>query len=95
MSEEEEQRIHNILSTARQESACEIRDLVGGDVQREVSRLQNVYFRIRHVAVIRLGLRLIKGQVVLPPKNQKARLGLLHPCLPLWIRIDVRAIVVE
>ena len=32
---------------------------------------------------------------MLAPQNQKPGLGLLYPCLPLWIGIDIRAVVIK
>ena len=60
-----------------------------------MARIEDVNFGPRHVAAIGLWLRKLERQFVLAPKDEKVRLLLAHPCLPLGIRLDTRAVVIE
>src|ERR1700704_4225139 len=57
--------------------------------------IEDMDFGLRHVAAIILRFRKLEGQVVFAPKDEKPRLLLAHPCLPLGVGVDVRAVVVE
>src|SRR5579862_228081 len=60
-----------------------------------MARIKNVYFGLWHVAAISLRFRKLERQVVLAPQDEKTRLLLAHPRLPLRVVVDVRAVVVE
>jgi len=84
-----------ILPAVRHETANEIRDFIGGCVQREVPRIKDVNLSLWNVAAVRLWLSQIKRQIVFSPHHQQARLGPLHPGLPPRIGIHIGAVVVE
>src|SRR5207244_13482213 len=67
------------------------RNLVGLGIEREMPGIENMYYRLRHIFAIALRLAGIKSQIVLAPNHQHARLFLMHPPLPLGIRVDVGA----
>ena len=77
------------------EAPDELRNLIRCGVEREMARLEQVDFGLRHVAAIGLRFRKLEGQVVLPPEDQEPRLLLAHPGLPLGVGVHVRAVVVE
>src|SRR5712692_6824717 len=77
------------------EASDELRDLIGGGIEREMTRVEDVDLGLWHIAAISLGLRKLERQVVLAPENEKPRLLLAHPGLPLGVGIDVRAVIVE
>src|SRR5271156_5868520 len=57
--------------------------------------VDDVYFRLGHVAAIRFGLGGIEGRFVFSPDDQQARLIFLHPGLPAGIGGDIGAVIVE
>src|SRR2546430_13214349 len=57
--------------------------------------VEHVHLSLRHIAAIGFRLRKLERLIILPPDNQQARLLLAHPPLPLRVRVDVRAVVVE
>ena len=57
--------------------------------------IQHVHSRIRHVLAIAFRFARIKGEIVPAPDHQKLRLRLLHPRLPLRVRVHVRTVVIE
>jgi hypothetical protein len=77
------------------EVADEGGDFVGLSVEREVASIKDVDFRAGHVFAIALGLAGIEGEIVFAPDDEEPGLCFLHPCLPLWIGVDVGAVVVE
>src|SRR5258706_9222262 len=83
------------VETQAHEIADELGNALGSRIEREVTRVENVDFGVRHVAAIGFGFRKLEGQVVLPPEDEQPRLLLAHPRLPLRIVVDVRAVVVE
>src|SRR5580658_10852458 len=77
------------------EISNELRNLIGGGIEREMPSIDDVHFGLRHVAAIGFRLRWIERKLILAPDHEQARLLLAHPRLPLWISIDIRAVVVE
>src|SRR5882762_4202276 len=77
------------------EIANELRNAVRRGIEREMTRIQNVDFGIRHVAAIGFRFRKLEGKVVSAPEDEKPRLVFAHPGLPLGIRVYVCAVVVE
>ena len=75
--------------------ANQTRNLVCLGIQREVSRVEYVDLRFRHVHAVPFRLAGIEREVVLAPDDQEPWLRLLQPCLPLRISGDVRAVVIE
>ena len=73
----------------------ELRDLIRSPIEREMARIEDMDFGLRHVAAIGLGFRKLEGKVVFAPEDEKPRLPLAHPNLPLGVGVDVRAVVVE
>jgi hypothetical protein len=71
------------------------RDLVCLGIKREVSCVEDVNFRLWYILAVAFRFAEIEREVVLAPKNQKFWLRLLEPCLPLWISIDIRTVVIE
>lgn len=51
------------------EPANEIRDLVRLRIERKVTGIKHLHFRIRHIIAIALRLARIKGQIVLSPND--------------------------
>src|ERR1700730_10387607 len=70
-------------------------DFICRRIDGKMTGIKNMNFSVRHVLAITLRFAEIKRQIVLTPDNQQARLHLAHPCLPLRVGIDVRAVVVE
>src|SRR6267143_1655538 len=60
-----------------------------------MTRIEDVEFGLRHVAAIGLWFRKLERNVVFAPEDEKPRLLLAHPSLPLGVGVDVRAVVVE
>src|SRR5882724_2680614 len=81
--------------TLLHEAPDELRNLIRGGIEREMTRIQNMDFGLRHVAAIGLRFRKLERQVVSAPKDEKARLLLAHPSLPLGVGVDVCAVVVK
>src|SRR6266850_3327395 len=77
------------------ETPDELCNLIRSSIQREVTRVENVDFGLRHVAAIRFRLRELEREVVFAPEDEKPRLPLAYPSLPLGVGVDVRAVVVE
>ena len=73
----------------------ELRDLIRRRIQCEVARIEDVDFGLRHVAAIGLRFRKLERQIVFAPNDEKPRLLVSHPSLPLRVSVDVRAVVVE
>src|SRR5438270_7345021 len=57
--------------------------------------IENVNFGLRYVFAVAFRFPKVEGEVILTPDHQQPRLLRAHPSLPLWVGIDVRAIVVE
>lgn len=70
-------------------------NLIGFGVQREVACVQDIDLSIRYILAVALRLTKIERKIVLAPEHQELGLRLLHPRLPLRIRIDIRAVVKE
>src|SRR5713226_3460991 len=77
------------------EAPDELRNLIRCGIEREMTRIEDMEFGLRHVAAIGLRFRKLERQVVFAPEDQKPRLLLAHPSLPLGVGVDVRAVVVE
>src|SRR6266404_5273131 len=77
------------------EAPDELRNLIRCGIEREMTRVQNVDFGLRHVMSIGLRFRKLERQVVFAPEDEKARLLLAHPSLPLGVGVDIRAVVVK
>src|SRR5215467_167990 len=71
------------------------RHLIGFGIQREVAGVEDRDPRVRHVLAIPFRLAEIERGIMLAPEDQQLGLRLLEPGLPLGIRRDVRAVVVE
>ena len=70
-------------------------DFVSCGVEGEMACVENVHVGGRHVASLGLRLGRLERQVVFAPEDEKPRLLLAHPGLPLGVGRDIRAIVVE
>ena len=57
--------------------------------------VKNVDFGFRYVLTIAFRLTGLEREIILPPKDEQARLLLAHPSLPLRVCVHVRSIVVE
>src|SRR3989441_13271901 len=77
------------------EAPDELRNLIRCGIEREMTRIEYVDFGLRQVAAIGLRFRKLERQVVFAPEDEKSRLLLAHPSLPLGVGVDVRAVVVE
>src|ERR1044072_2796958 len=77
------------------ELAQQRRNLICFGIKREVSCVQNSDLRVGDVFAVTFGLADIERRIVLAPEDQKLWPGLLQPGLPLGIRSDIRAVVVE
>ena len=77
------------------EAPDELRNLIRCGIEREMARIEDVDFGHRHVAAIGLRFRKLERQVVFAPEDEKPRLLLTHPSLPLEVGVDIRAVVVE
>ena len=77
------------------EASDELSDLIGGGIEREMSRLEDMDFGLRHVAPIGLWFRRLERQVVFAPEDKQRRLAVAHPGLPLGIGVEVCAVIVE
>src|SRR5262245_7038548 len=87
---------HHQSSTRRTEKASnQGGDLVCGRVQCEMTGVEHVNVSVGHIVAIGLWLRELEPAIISAPDHQQARLLLTQPCLPLWVGVDVRAIVVE
>src|ERR1700722_17783433 len=71
------------------------RDFVRRRIQCKVTGVENVDLRGRYVAAIGLRLRGFERRVVFAPKHEKPWQVTGHPRLPLGIRLNIRAVVVE
>src|SRR5437870_2052771 len=60
-----------------------------------MSGIENVNFGLRYVLAIAFRLAGIEREIVLAPDDENLRLRLLHPRLPLRIRVDVSPVIVE
>ena len=77
------------------EAPDELGNLIRRGIEREMTRIEDVDFGLRHVAAIGLRFRKLERQVVFVPEDEQPRLLLAHPSLPLGVGVDVRAVVVE
>jgi len=77
------------------EALDEQRNLIRCGIEREMTRIEDVEFSLRHVAAMGFRFRKLETQAVFPPEDEKPRLLLAHPSLPLGVGVDVRAVVVE
>src|SRR6266567_6481336 len=84
-----------LLFIRRHEGPDELRNLIRCSIEREMARIKDVDFGLRHVAAIGLRFRKLERQVVFAPEDEKLRLLLAHPSLPLGVSVDVCAVVVE
>ena len=57
--------------------------------------VEYVDLRVRYVLAVAFRLSEVEREIVPAPEHQQPWLRFLYPFLPLWIGIDVRAIVVE
>src|SRR3954462_12846694 len=73
----------------------ELRNLIRSGVEREMARIEDVDFGFRHIFVVTFRFSEIEREIVLTPNHEQTWLGLLHPCLPFWVGVDVRSIIVE
>ena len=73
----------------------QFRDLIRRGIEREVTSVENVDPSARHISPIRLRLRQLEREIVFAPDYQQPRLSFVHPRLPRWICLDVRAVIVE
>src|ERR1700730_19064058 len=60
-----------------------------------MARIEDVDLGLRYVLAIAFRLPKVEREIILTPNHQQAWLLLAHPCLPLGIGVDVRAVVVE
>src|SRR6266853_156185 len=72
-----------------------LRNLICCGIEREMTCIEDVDFGLWHVPAIGVRFRKLERQIVFAPEDQKPRLLLAHPSLPLGIGVDVRAVVVE
>src|SRR4029453_11060636 len=70
-------------------------DFVCFSVQCEMTSVEDMELRFRHVLAVALRLAEIEREIVFAPDDEKLWLRLLHPGLPLRIGIDVRPVIVE
>src|SRR6267378_7359603 len=70
-------------------------DLVCRRVEREMTSIEDMHESIPHIPPVRLRLRPVERQIVLPPDHEESWLRLAHPRLPLGIGFDICAVVVE
>src|SRR6266403_4398880 len=64
-------------------------------IKTKVSCVENVNLSVRYIPAIGLRLREFEGEVIFAPNHQQPRLPFAHPCLPLGVGVDVRAVVVK
>src|ERR1017187_6099315 len=64
-------------------------------IKGEVSCVEYMDLRIRHILAVALRLAEIEREIVLAPQNEELWLCLPHPRLPLGIGLDVLAVIVE
>jgi len=77
------------------ESPNKFRDFVCFGIEREMSGIEHVHFRLRHVFAITFRFAGIEREIVPAPDDEKLRLRLLHPRLPFRISIDVGPIILK
>src|SRR6476661_108160 len=77
------------------ELTYERRNFICSGIKSEVPCVDNVNLSVRYIPAISLRLRKVEGRVILAPNHQQPRLSLAHPCLPLGVGVDVRAVVIE
>src|SRR6266481_2409296 len=71
------------------------RNFIRFGIKSEVSSVENVNLSVRYVPAIGFRLRKVECGVILTPNHQQPRLPFAHPCLPLGVGVDVRAVVVK
>src|SRR6266436_3241344 len=71
------------------------RNFIRFGIKSEVSSVENVNLSVRYVPAIGFRLRNVERRVILTPNHQQPRLLFAHPCLPLGVGVDVRAVVIE
>src|SRR6266446_6264682 len=81
-------RLHELTYYKRRNFVC-----LG--IKGEVSCVENVNLSVRYIPAIGLRLREFEREVILTPNHQQSRLPFAHPCLPLGVGVDVRAVVIE
>src|SRR3981081_2427317 len=75
------------------EAPDDLRDLIRCGIEREMTRIEDMDFGVRHVPAISLRFRKLERQVVFAPEIEKPSLLLAHPSLPLGVGVDVGAVV--
>src|SRR6476660_8567675 len=73
----------------------ELRNLICGGVEREMTSIEDVDIGFRHIFAVTFRFSEIEREIVLTPDHEQTWLTLLHPCLPFRIGVDVRLIIVE
>src|SRR6266478_5494066 len=71
------------------------RNFIRFGIKSEVPCVENVNLSVRYIPAIGLRLREFEREVILTPNHQQSRLPFAHPCLPLGVGVDVRAVVIE
>src|SRR5882762_6958120 len=71
------------------------RNFICFGIKSEVTCVENVNLSVRYVPAIGFRLRNVERRVILTPNHQQPRLPFAHPCLPLGVGVDVRAVVIE
>ena len=61
-----------------QEAPDELSNLIRSGIEREMTRIEDVDFGLRHFAAIGLRFRKLEGQVVSAPEDEKPRLLFAH-----------------
>ena len=84
--------LEGVFDQERGHQTC---DLIVLLVEREMAGLEQMYFSIRQIALVRLCPRGDKRGIVPSPDHQGRRLVLPQPCLPCRIGRDIRPVVVE
>src|ERR1700686_1612460 len=71
------------------------RNFICFGVKSKVPCVENVNLSVRYIPAIGFRLRELEREVIFAPNHQQPRLPFAHPCLPLGVRVDVRAVVIE
>ena len=70
-------------------------DLICSRVQCEMTSVEHVNLRVRHIVAISFRLRELERAVIPSPDHQQAWMRESQPCLPCWVGVDIGSIVVE
>jgi len=73
----------------RQKAVNECRSLVHLFVEGEVAGVEDMDFRIRHIALVSFGLRQGKGRIILTPQDKQRWMVAFQPLLREWVGGDV------